>query len=134
MRDTRLRTPTLDEFAGIAEQAWDGLPEAFRAMCGRVVIRVDDFADAETLEMMEIDDPYELTGLYHGVDLIHKSHFDAHPEPDRVFLYRKPIVAEWRARGDVTLEHLVAHVLVHEIGHHFGLSDEDMHRIEAEAG
>lgn len=125
--------PSLDEFAALAEQAWEAMPAGFREMCGSVVIRVDDFAEQETLDYFGMDDPYELTGLYHGVDLSQKSTLDSGSMPDQVWLYRKPILAEWQARGDVTLTDLIAHVLVHEIGHHFGLSDDDMHRIEDEA-
>lgn len=124
--------PSLDEFAALADQAWEAMPPGFKSMCGNVVIRVDDFADSETLDHFGMDDPYELTGLYHGIDLSQKSTLDTATLPDQVWLYRKPILAEWQARGDVTLSHLIAHVLVHEIGHHFGLSDEDMHRIEDE--
>ena len=72
-----------------------------------------------------------MTGLYQGVDLSRRSVWDASPEPSRVFLYRRPILDEWAERGDVTLEELVTHVLVHEIGHHFGLSDDDIDTIEA---
>ena len=81
-----------------------------------------------------MDSPYELTGLYQGVDLTQKSLSDPNPEPDYVFLYRLPILMEWCERGNVTLSELITHVLVHEIGHHFGLSDEDMHAIEDSVG
>ena len=79
------------------------------------------------------DDPFGLTGLYSGVSLAERSGFGAEPEPSRVFLYRRPILDEWAENGDVTLEELVTHVLVHEIGHHFGLSDPDIDAIEAAA-
>ena len=101
-------------------------------MCGRVEIFVADFADGETLDALGMADAFELTGVYIGVDLARKSVIDPSPEPDRVFLFRRPILDEWAERGDIPLGELVAHVLVHEIGHHFGLSDEDMHRIEDE--
>ena len=81
-----------------------------------------------------MESPYELTGLYHGVDLTQKSVSDPTPEPDYVFLYRLPILLEWCERGNVTLAELITHVLIHEIGHHFGLSDEDMHAIEDSVG
>ncbi len=126
--------PAPEDFLAIAEAAWAELPEGFRRMCGNVVIQVDDFADQETLDHFEMDSPYELTGLYHGVDLTHKSVADPEAGPDHVFLYRLPILLEWCERGNVTLKELVSHVLVHEIGHHFGLSDEDMHAIEDAAG
>jgi predicted Zn-dependent protease with MMP-like domain len=124
--------PSLDDFAALAEQAFDDLPEPFRGLAREAVIRVDDFADAAVLAEMEIADAFELTGLYQGVDLSRRSVFEATPPP-MIFLYRRPILDEWADRGDVTLEELVAHVLVHEIGHHFGLSDDDIDRIEDKA-
>jgi predicted Zn-dependent protease with MMP-like domain len=125
--------PSLDDIAAIAERAFAALPDQFRKLAGDVVFRIDDFADAEILTEMGIEDAFELTGLYQGVDLSHRSVFDPSPEPSRVFLYRRPILDEWAERGDVTLEELVSHVLVHEIGHHFGLSDDDIDHIEAQA-
>ena len=126
--------PTTEDFLAIAGTAWAELPEGFRRMCGNVVIQVEDFADAETLAHFEMESPYELTGLYHGVDLTSKSISDPEAGPDHVFLYRLPILLEWCERGNVTLHELISHVLVHEIGHHFGLSDDDMHAIEDAAG
>ena len=108
------------------------LPEAFRASLGEVVLIVQDFADDETLADMGIDDPFELSGLYEGVPLTERSVEQSGTLPERIFLYRRPILDEW-ADGEDTLEHLIAHVLIHEVGHHFGLSDADMDRIEAEA-
>lgn len=128
-----LLAPSEADFLDIAEAAFAGLPEGFRQLCGNVVIQIADFADADTLKALEMDNPYELTGLYHGVDLTEKSVMDPSAMPDHVFLYRLPILLEWCERGDVTLGELIAHVLVHEIGHHFGLSDDDMHAIEDEA-
>lgn len=122
--------PSNADFLTLADAAWQGLPEAFKQMCGNVVIQVTDFAPEEVLEHFKMDGPYELTGLYHGVDLTQKSISDPAPEPDYVFLYRLPILLEWCERGNVTLSELITHVLIHEIGHHFGLSDEDMHAIE----
>jgi len=124
--------PSLDEFQAIAEQAWTALPAEFRRMCGQVILRVEEFAEDEVLADLGIENPFELTGLYQGVDLTRKSHLDG-PEPDIVILYRRPLLDEWCERGDVTLGELITHVIVHEIGHHFGLSDEDMHRIEDSA-
>ncbi|WP_374573769.1 metallopeptidase family protein [Phenylobacterium sp.] len=126
------RAPSLDDLAALAEAAFAALPETFRLQAGEVVFRVDDFAADEVLDALELDDPFELTGLYHGVDLQHRSVLDPMPHPSMVFLYRRPILDEWAARGDVTLAELVTHVLIHEIGHHFGLSDDDIHAIEAE--
>ena len=98
---------------------------------GDIVFRVDDFADDEVLAALGMQDPFELTGLYQGVDLSRQSVMDLSTEPARVFLYRRPLLDEWAERGDVTLGELVTHVLVHEIGHHLGLSDAQIHRIEA---
>ncbi|WP_107712101.1 metallopeptidase family protein [Oceanicaulis sp.] len=126
----RLTAPDESLFLEIAQSAWDGLPEQFRALCGNVVIQTPDFADAATLSHFQMESPYELTGLYHGVDLTQKSLLDPAAGPDYVFLYRLPILLEWCERGNVTLSEIITHVLVHEIGHHFGLSDDDMHAIE----
>ena len=123
--------PSLEDFARLAEQAFAELPEAFRSLAGEVVIRIDDFADEATLSEMGIEDPFELTGLYHGVDLSSREGLGPAPEPSRVFLYRRPILDEWCERGDVGLAEIVAHVLIHEIGHHFGLSDDRIDLIEA---
>lgn len=128
-----LLPPSLEDFETLAASAFDGLPEGFRKLCGRVDLFVADFADEETLRELDIENPFELTGVYMGVDLARKSVIDPSPEPDRVFLFRRPILDEWAERGDIPLGELVTHVLVHEIGHHFGLSDEDMHRIEDQA-
>lgn len=125
--------PSLDDFAVLAKQAFDDLPAAFRQLAGEVVIRVDDFPSEEVLDSLGIEDAFELTGLYQGVDLSSRSVLDFAAEPSRVFLYRRPILDEWAERSDVTLGDLITHVLVHEIGHHFGLSDDDIHRIEDEA-
>jgi len=125
--------PSLDDMAALAQAAFARLPEAFRSMTGHVLFRVDDFPDEETLAALEIEDPFDLTGLYHGVDLAHRSVLDPETHPSMVFLYRRPILDEWAARGDVTLEELVSHVLIHEIGHHFGLSDDQIDAIEAAA-
>lgn len=124
--------PSLDDLAELAGRAFAALPERFRRLAGEVVFRVDDFPTDEVLDELGIADPFELTGLYSGVSLAHRSGFGAEPEPSRVFLYRRPILDEWAERGDVTLEELVTHVLVHEIGHHFGLSDPDIEVIEAQ--
>ena len=127
------RAPSLDDFAMLAEQAYAGLPEGFRRLVGDVIFRVEDFADEEVLKDLGIEEAFELTGLYHGVDLSRRSVLDPNPQPSMVFLYRRPILDEWAENGEVTLEELVTHVLVHEIGHHFGLSDDDIEAIEASA-
>ena len=128
------RAPSLEDIAEIAERAFAALPEGFRKLAGEVVFRVDDFPPDEVLDELGIEDPFGLTGLYSGVDLSRRSVWDPSPEPSRVFLYRRPILDEWAENGEVTLEELVAHVLVHEIGHHFGLSDPQIDAIEAAAG
>ena len=125
--------PSLDDLAALAEAAFAQLPEGFRKLAGEVIFRVDDFPSQEVLDALEIEDAFELTGLYQGVDLGRRSVFDPNPHPSMVFLYRRPILDEWAERGEVTLEELVTHVLVHEIGHHFGLSDADIDGIEARA-
>lgn len=128
------RAPSLEDIAEIAERAFAALPEGFRRLVGDVVFRVDDFAPDEVLDDLGIEDPFGLTGLYSGVDLSRRSVLDPTPEISRVFLYRRPILDEWAEHGEVTLEELVAHVLIHEIGHHFGLSDPQIEAIEASAG
>jgi predicted Zn-dependent protease with MMP-like domain len=126
--------PSLDDFAALAEAAFAELPVTLRRQAGEIVFRVDDFATDEVLDDLGIEDPFELTGLYQGVDLGRQSVLDPSPEPARVFLYRRPILDEWVERGDVTLAELVTHVLIHEIGHHFGFSDEAIEAIEAHEG
>ena len=121
--------PSADEMEAIARVTLRALPAPFAEHLGDVVLLVEDFADEETLEAMGIEDPFELTGIYEGVPLTERSVEQSGTLPDRVRLFRRPILDEW-ADGNDTLEHLVAHVLIHEIGHHFGLSDEDMHALE----
>ena len=105
------------------------LPEPFASHLQAVVLLIEDFADDDTLRAMEIDDAFDLTGIYEGIPIGEKSVEQSGAMPDRIRLFRRPILDEW-ADGDDTLEHLVAHVVIHEVGHHFGLSDEDMHRLE----
>ena len=121
--------PSLDAIGRLAEEAWGQMPSAFRDLAGDVIFRIEDFADDETLADLGMEDPFELTGLYHGVDLTQRSLMDPAPQAPIVFLYRRAILEEWIERGDVSLRDLVAPVLVHEIGHHFGLSDEAMDAI-----
>ena len=125
------RAPSLEDIAEIAERAFAALPEGFRRLAGEVVFRVDDFPSDEVLEDLGIQDAFELTGLYQGVDLSRRSVMDPERLPPMVFLYRRPILDEWMELGDVSLGELVTHVLIHEIGHHFGLSDDAIAAIEA---
>lgn len=128
------KAPSLADFDVMARRAFDALPAHFRARCGDIVVHVADFADENVLADFGIEDPFDLTGLYEGSDLVSRSVDDIAREPNHVHLYRQPILGEWVDAGDIALGALIRHVLVHEIGHHFGLSDEDMHRIEAAAG
>ena len=105
------------------------LPAPFAAHLGDIVLLVEELADDETLDALGIEDPFELTGLYHGRPVGEKSSLDSGSLPDRIHLYRRAILEEWIDSG-VALDALVAHVLVHEVGHHFGLSDDDMHALE----
>lgn len=122
--------PSIAEMEEMAQAAFARIPADFAAHLGDVVIAVEDFADDELLAEMAIENPFELTGVYEGLPLTERSIEHSGVMPDRVRLFRLPILLEWCERGDETLKHLVAHVLVHEIGHHFGLSDEDMHALE----
>jgi len=126
------RAPDLGDFEALAAAAWGRLPRTLRDMCGNVVVRVEDFPTEEVLRELKLESPFDLMGLYHGVSFEKKSVLDLPRGPDMVFLYRRPLLDCW-SEGEETLGHLVAHVLVHEIGHHFGLSDADMERIEASA-
>ena len=116
----------------MAQAAYRRLPQRFRALTGDLLIRVEDFPTDEVLDSLDIDSPFDLLGLYSGVDLARKSVMDVSAVPDMVFLYRRPILDYW-AEHEETLGAILTHVLIHEIGHHFGLSDDDMERIEAEA-
>lgn len=122
--------PSIDAFAAMAEAAFARLPEPFRRAVGNVDFRILDFADDRTLDSLGIEDPFDLSGLYHGVSLNRRSWFDPMPKNSEIFLYRRPILDEWAERGDVTLGELIEHVLIHEIGHHFGYSDAEIHAIE----
>jgi predicted Zn-dependent protease with MMP-like domain len=123
--------PSLDDFAALAAAALAALPEPFRGLSKEVICRVQDFAEDDVLDDLGIEDPFELTGLYQGPDLRRRSPLYLESDVSQVFLYRRPILDEWAERGDVTLGALITHVLVHEIGHHFGLSDADIDAIEA---
>ncbi|HZB90706.1 MAG TPA: metallopeptidase family protein [Stellaceae bacterium] len=124
--------PTLADVERLAERALAALPSVLKRHMGRVVIRVDEFPDAETEHEMDLESPFDLLGLYRGVALPHQSVMDPRAEPELIFLYRRPILDYWCETGE-TLYAVVRHVLIHEIGHHFGFSDADMERIEREA-
>ncbi len=129
-----LQAPSLAELEDLAHEAYARLPEGFRRLCAGVVIRVEDFPDEETLREMECETEFDLLGLFRGIGLAQGSAtFETGQFPNMIWLYRRPILDYW-AEHEETLGHLVTHVLVHEIGHHFGLSDEDMEAIEAAAG
>ena len=124
--------PSAGEIETIARATLARLPQTFRKSLGDVVLIVQDFADERVLSDMGIEDPFELTGLYEGIPLTERSVEQSGTLPERIFLYRRPIIDEW-ADGENTLEHLVVHVLIHEVGHHFGLSDDDIHALEEAA-
>src|SRR5687768_13718784 len=124
--------PSAADIEAIARASLERLPEPFAAHLGDVVLTVEEWADDATLDAMGIEDPFDLTGLYHGLPLAEKSVDQSGTLPDRIFLYRRAILDEWASEGEA-LEHLVHHILVHEVGHHFGLSDEAMHALEDEA-
>ncbi|MES2755420.1 MAG: metallopeptidase family protein [Pseudomonadota bacterium] len=125
--------PSLDAIEAIARDALARLPAEFAAHLGDVVLIVEEWADDETLAALGIEHPLDLTGLYHGRPVGEKSAFDVAPQPDRIHLYRRAILDEWVETG-VGLDALVRHVLIHEVGHHFGLSDADMHALEDAVG
>jgi predicted Zn-dependent protease with MMP-like domain len=121
--------PSNPDIEAMAQRALAGLPRDFTDALGPVVIRVEDFPDAETERAMGIESPFDLLGLYHGVALPHKSIGDPLPAIDMIFLYRRPILEYWSESGEDLFD-IVRHVLIHEIGHHFGFSDDDMEDIE----
>jgi predicted Zn-dependent protease with MMP-like domain len=121
--------PSLAEIEALAERALTTIPQQLKRHLGPVVIRVEEFPDQETEEEMELESPFDILGLYRGVALPQKSISDPRPDLDMIFLYRRPILDYWCETGE-DLAHLVRHVLIHEIGHHFGFSDDDMERIE----
>ncbi len=124
--------PSLEDMEAMAAEAFATIPQELRQNVVNVVIQIADFPDDEILRDMDLETPFDLLGLYQGVDLSRKSVGDVAQQMDMVFLYRRPILEYWCETGE-DLKHVIRHVLIHEIGHHFGLSDEDMERIEEEA-
>ncbi len=128
-RDPTDHLPDAEAFEAFAHSVIADLPEVFRRHLDGVVIQIEEEADAETCRVMDLSSPYDLLGLYRGIDVGHKEQAGIAPLNDTIFLYRKPILLYRLETGD-TLADVVRHVLIHEIGHHFGLSDDDMERIE----
>ena len=124
--------PSLADLEGIAQEALTAIPDQLRRHLNDVVIRVEDFPDDETMVEMELESPFDLLGLYRGVDLTRRSVLAQSEDLDMIFLYRRPILDYW-CEMEEDLVRVVRHVLIHEIGHHFGFSDEDMERIEMSA-
>ena len=122
--------PSLADIEALAQQAVERLPDLFRRHLGSVLLRVEDFPDAEVMAAMELDSEWDILGLYQGCHVGMKGDEPSGALPDMIFLYRRPLLDEW-SQTDDSLEAIVAHVLIHEVGHHFGLSDAAMEAIEA---
>jgi predicted Zn-dependent protease with MMP-like domain len=129
MTSALLIPPSLAELEALAQTALATIPDELKRHLGPVVIRLEDFPDEETEEAMGLESPFDLLGLYRGVALPHKSVSSTSATIDMIFLYRRPILDYWCETGE-DLAHVVRHVLIHEVGHHFGFSDDDMDRIE----
>ena len=127
------RAPSAADLAAIGEAVLRDLPPPFKDLVGSVPIRVQDFADENTLRDLGMEEAFDLLGLYHGVPIGERQGWFVAENVDMIFLYRRPLLDFWCSE-EMTLEEIVRHVLIHEIGHHFGLSDDDMERIEHEAG
>ena len=128
-----LRRPTEDDIEAIARRTLARLPSPFAESLGGIVLRIEPVADGETARSVGLRHPMQLSGLYEGISLNHQSVEHSGTLPERITLYSRPILAEWRATG-VSLGQLVSHIVIHEVGHHFGFSDDDMHALEDEAG
>ena len=130
---TSLKAPSLAEMEAVAHDMFAQLPMHFRDLCEGLIIRVDDFPTEEVLDQMDAESEFDLLGLFQGTGLPYLSNTDIARLPNMIWLYRRPILDYW-SEHEETLGHIVRHVLIHEIGHHFGLSDGDMDAIEADAG
>lgn len=122
--------PSLELIEQLAHEAIATLPEPWRTPATQVVLRIEDFAPDEMLEAMDLNDPFELTGLYEGIPMTEKSVADQLTHPDLIWLFRRAILDEWVERGNVSIGELVTHVVIHEMAHHFGWSDEDIAAID----
>ena len=129
---TSAKAPSLAEMEAMAHGIFEALPKDFRDLCEGVILRVDDFPTDEVLNEMGAESEFDLLGLFQGIGLPFRSNEDTARLPNMVWLYRRPILDYW-AEHEETLGHIVRHVLIHEIGHHFGLSDDDMAAIEGNA-
>lgn len=121
--------PSIDDFSQIARKAFKSLPEKFRALCGDIPFVVQEFPDEDVIAELDLESEFDILGLFQGDDLAAREGHGGRPEPTMIFLYRRPILDYW-AEHHGTIGEIVRHVIIHEIGHHFGLSDEDMERIE----
>jgi predicted Zn-dependent protease with MMP-like domain len=127
------KSPSLAEMEAMAHEVFERLPQDFRKLCEGVIIRVDDFPTDEVLDEMQAQSEFDLLGLFQGVGLPFRSNDDIARLPNMIWLYRRPLLAFW-CEGEDSLDEVVTHVLVHEIGHHFGLSDDDIEAIEESVG
>jgi predicted Zn-dependent protease with MMP-like domain len=122
--------PSLEDFERLAAAAFEAMPVDVRRACREVVIRIEDFPPQEMLDDLEMEDAFELTGLYDGTALTERSVLEQRIGPDVIWLFRRPILEEWIERGDIGLAALITHVLVHEVAHHLGWSDDDIRDID----
>ena len=125
-----MTAPDAADLEELARAVVEALPEEFRTAAKEVALRVEEFASDEMLESLEIDDPFELTGLYDGIPLTDRSVTDQPEQPNAIWLFRRAIIEEWAERGNVTLSELVTNVMVHELAHHFGWSDDDIASVD----
>ncbi len=126
---TNIEAPSLDEIERLSRAAYASLPEHFRSLCGDILFMVQEFPDEEVMRDLDLETEFDILGLFQGSTLAERTSNAGRPEPTAIFLYRRPILDYW-AEHHGTLGAIVRHVIVHEIGHHFGLSDDDMATIE----